>query len=85
MSAYYLGADVLRESALRVSVRLTKIHCQKMQVLEPVEPTMASDAFSRRTGIEGIGVAIVPLPVQVVCHINDIVNSGRDAVNREGL
>lgn len=44
---------------------------------------MTADAFPGRTLVVGVGVAIVPLAVQVVGHVDDVIDLGPDPLDRE--
>lgn len=70
-----LYANVLIASALVVSVRFTDKTGQHI-MYKPSDnsQTMASDTLSRGAGIKGIRVAIIPLSMQVIGHVDDVVN-----------
>ena len=46
---------------------------------------MAPDAFPRVAFIEGVRISIVPLSVEIIRHINDVINDFSDTINRESL
>jgi len=70
-----LYGNILIASALVVSVRFTSKTGQYM-VFRPWDHmlTVASDALSRGTRVKDIRIAIIPLSMQVIGHVDDVIN-----------
>lgn len=47
--------------------------------------TMTADAFARRAHVKRICVPIIPLAVQIISHIHNVVDDRTDSVNGKGL
>lgn len=68
-------SDILIASALVVSVRFTSKVGQRM-IYPPfnLEQTVTSNALSRGTGVKSIRVTVVPLSMQVIGHVDNVIN-----------
>lgn len=68
-----------------VSVRFTSgWTCQRrnVRVLEKFL-TMTTNAFSRRTHVIGVRIAVIPLTVEIVGHVDDVIDGSSDSIDWE--
>lgn len=80
--------NILIARLFLVSVKLTGVHMlasMSLIRLKCVALTMTPDTFPRCTRIKCVYITIVPLAVQVIGHVDDIVNDSGDSIDWECL